>query len=308
MNEAQNTSKSSGAAYFQALRAFSFPASMIPCLLGAMLALLYGTIVSWWIMPFIAISLLLVHAGSNVISDVDDYKRGVDKEDSLGGSRVLPEKLLTSKEMFRFGIILFLLAVVIGMPILFERGLVILWLGILGLLGGFFYTGKPIGYKYVALGDIGIFLLYGPAIVTGTFYALTGMFHYNVLLASIPLGLLVTGILQANNLRDIINDRKANIRTLATVFGGGFAKGEYVFLIIGAYITVVILVVLNILSIWALLVFLSLPIAVKNMNMIKGVKIEDTGKIAMLDAMTAQLTLVFGVLMAISIVITKLVG
>jgi 1,4-dihydroxy-2-naphthoate octaprenyltransferase len=122
---------------------------------------------------------------------------------------------------------------------------------------------------------------------------------------SIPLGLLITGILQANNLRDIIHDRQANIKTLATVFGGGFAKGEYVFLILGAYLTVVALVVLNILSVWALLVFLSLPIALKNMNMIKGVKIEDTGKIAMLDAMTAQLTLVFGVLLSISIIITK---
>jgi 1,4-dihydroxy-2-naphthoate octaprenyltransferase len=259
-------------------------------------------------MPFIAISLLFLHAGSNVISDVDDYKHGVDAKDTLGGSRVLPDGLLSSKEMFRFGMILFGLAVLFGLPIIFDRGMMVLWLGIIGIVGGFFYTGRPIGYKYIALGDIFIFLLYGPAIVTGTLYALTGVFSLSAALISIPLGLLVTGILQANNLRDIINDRKANIRTLATVFGEGFAKGEYVFLIVGAYITVVLLVVFNVLSIWSLLVFLSLPVALKNMNMIKGVKIEDTGKIAMLDAMTAQLTLMFGVLLSISIIITKLVG
>ena len=68
------------------------------------------------------------------------------------------------------------------------------------------------------------------------------------------------------------------------------------------------MVAFSILPIWSLLVFLSLPIALKNMNMIKGVKIEDTGKIAMLDAMTAQLTLMFGVLLSISLIITKLVG
>lgn len=312
MSEAQNASPSKpvskGAVYFQALRAFSFPASLIPCLLGAMLALLYGTEVTWWLMPFIAISLLFLHAGSNVISDVDDYKKGVDAKGTLGGSRVLPDGLLTPKEMFRFGLLLFGFAVLAGLPIILDRGMLVLWLGIVGIIGGFFYTGRPIGYKYVALGDIFIFLLYGPAIVTGTFYALTGMFFTEVLLISIPLGLLVTGILQANNLRDIINDRKANIKTLATVFGEGFAKGEYVFLIIGAYLTVILLVVFNVLSLWSLLVFLSLPIALKNMNMIKGVKIEDTGKIAMLDAMTAQLTLMFGVLLSISLVITKLVG
>lgn len=315
MGEAQNaantpseTKPSKGAIYFQAVRAFSFPASLIPCLLGCMLALLYGSTVIWWLIPFIAISLLFLHAGSNVISDVDDYKKGVDAKGTLGGSRVLPDNLLSSKEMFRFGLILFAFAVLFGLPIIFERGMLVLWLGIIGIIGGFFYTGRPIGYKYVALGDIFIFLLYGPAIVTGTFYALTGMFFTEVLLISIPLGLLVTGILQANNLRDIINDRKANIKTLATVFGEGFAKGEYIFLIAGAYLTVILLVVFNILSVWSLLVFLSLPVALKNMNMIKGVKIEDTGKIAMLDAMTAQLTLMFGVLLSVSIIITKVLA
>ncbi len=315
MSEAQNASSSKnekpaskGAVYFQAVRAFSFPASLIPCLLGAMLALLNGGQASWYLMPFIAISLLFLHAGSNVISDVDDYRHGVDAKDTLGGSRVLPDGLLSSKEMFRFGMILFALAVLFGLPIILDRGMMVLWLGIIGIVGGFFYTGRPIGYKYVALGDIFIFLLYGPAIVTGTLYALTGVFSISAALISIPLGLLVTGILQANNLRDIINDRKANIKTLATVFGEGFAKGEYVFLIVGAYLTVVLLVVFNVLSFWSLLVFLSLPIALKNMNMIKGVKIEDTGKIAMLDALTAQLTLMFGVLLSISIIITKFVG
>lgn len=294
--------------YVQAVRTFSFPASLIPCLLGAMLAFLYGTSVTWWLMPFIAISLLMLHAGSNVVSDVDDYAKGVDAEGTLGGSRVLVKKFLTPKEMFRFGIILLSIAVLFGLPIIIERGLIILWFGILGLLGGFFYTRKPIGYKYYAMGDFFIFILYGPAIVTGTFYALTGMFNYYVLFASIPLGLLVAGILHANNLRDILHDRNANIKTLATIFGETFAKGEYIFLIAGAYFTVIILVIMNILTPWALIVFLSLPPAIKNMSMIRGVKIEDTGKIAMLDAMTAQLTLMFGVLLSISIIITKFAG
>lgn len=294
--------------YLQAVRTFSFPASLIPCLLGAMLALLYGTEIAWWLVPFVAISLLLLHAGSNVISDYDDYRVGVDTADTLGGSRVLPQGLLAPKDMLRFGLTLFVVAVVIGLPIIYERGLVILWFGMLGLLGGFFYTGRPVGYKYLALGDFGIFMIYGPAIVAGTFFALTGTFSWTAVYISIPLGLLVTGILQANNLRDIIHDRQANIKTLATIYGEGFAKGEYIFLIVGAYLTVAVLVFTNILSWWSLIVFLSLPVALKNMNMIKGVKIEDTGKIAMLDALTAQLTLMFGVLLSISIVITKLAG
>lgn len=302
-----NEKRSKGSIYFQAVRAFSFPASMVPCLLGAMLALLTGVNVTWWLMPFIALSLLMLHAASNVTTDFDDYNQGVDTENTLGGSRVLVQKLLQPKEMLRFGLLLFVFAVLLGVPVIMQRGVTVLILGIAGILGGYFYTAKPFSFKYRALGDIMIFLMYGPAIVAGTFYALTGTFTWTAVYCSIPLGLLITGILQANNLRDILHDRQANIKTLATVFGSGFAKGEYVFLIAGAYVTVILLVVFRVLAPWSLLVLLSLPVALKNMNMIKGVKIEDTGKIAMLDAMTAQLTLMFGVLLSISLLLTKFI-
>lgn len=308
MSDDVKPARSKGSVYIQAVRTFSFPASMIPCLLGAMLALLINPAAAvWWLMPFIAISLILLHSASNVISDFDDYRTGVDGKDTLGGSRVLVDNLITPQGMLRFGLTLFALAIIFGLPIIYTRGYILLIIGIAGILGGFFYTGRPIGFKYIALGDLLIFLLYGPAITTGTFYALTGTFSMNVLYASIPLGLLITGILQANNLRDLIHDKKANVKTLATVFGESFAKAEYLFLIIGAYVTVIILVALRVLSPWALLVLLSLPPAIKNMNAVKGIKVEDTAKIAMLDAHTAQLTLMFGVLLSISVLISKFV-
>ncbi len=308
MSNEINAAPSKGSVYIQAVRTFSYPASMIPCLLGAMLALLISPQTTfWWLMPFIVISLILLHSASNVISDYDDYRKGVDKKETLGGSRVLVDDLISPKQMMRFGLILFALAVVIGIPIIYTRGVTLLLFGLLGLLGGFFYTGRPIGFKYIALGDLFIFLIYGPAIVTGTFYALTGTFSFVAIYTSIPPGLLIAGILQANNLRDLIHDRNANIKTLATVFGEGFAKAEYLFLIIGAYVTVIILVATRVLSPWSLLVLLSLPPAIKNMNSIKGVKIEDTAKIAMLDAQTAQLTLMFGVLLSASVLISKFV-
>jgi 1,4-dihydroxy-2-naphthoate octaprenyltransferase len=294
--------------WIQAVRAFSFPASMIPGVLGIMMALLINPDnAKWYLIPFILVSLLMLHAASNLISDVDDFRKGVDTKGSMGGSGVLVDNLLTPKQVLRGGLLLFLIAVIIGLPIIYTRGLNVLYLGLIGIFGGFFYTRRPIGFKYIALGDILIFLLYGPAIVTGTFYALTGQYDSHVLYASVPPGLLVVGILQANNLRDIIHDRKANIKTLATIFGGGFAKAEYLFLIGGAYIFVLLLVVFKILSPWSLIVFLSLPPAIKNMTSIRGVRIEETSKIAMLDAQTAQLTLLFGLLLSISVLISKFV-
>jgi 1,4-dihydroxy-2-naphthoate octaprenyltransferase len=305
---AENQKRSKASIYFQAVRAFAFPASAIPAITGAMLAYMQDpNYVTWWLFPFILISVVLMQAASNVISDYDDYNIGVDTKESYGGSGVLTEDLLKPKEAFRFGIILFIIAFLFGLPIIIERGWIILLLGIFGILGGFFYTAKPVGYKYVALGDLMIFLLYGPSITGGTYYALTGLFSWNAVIIGIPLGLLVVGILHSNNFRDTIHDRKANIKTFASVIGENLSKAEYIFLISGAYLIIIALIIFKVLSPWSLLVLLSLPPAIKNINAIKGVHIEDTAKIAMLDVQTAQLTLMFGVLLSISLLITKLI-
>lgn len=299
---------SKGKIWFRATRPFSFTASVIPCVLGAMLALLVSNGESlWYLFPFILVSSVLLHAATNLVSDYYDFIKGVDTKDSFGGSGVLTEGLLKPRQVFKMGILFFALAFLVGLPIILARGELILILGIVGILGGFFYTGWPIGYKYVALGNVFVFILMGPLMVIGTFYALTGYYSADVLYISLPIGCLVAGILQANNLRDIIHDQKANIKTFAAVAGNSFAKAEYLFLIITAYVIVIVLVALGILSPWSLLVLLSLPPAIKNMNQIKGVHVENTSKIAMLDVQTAQLHMLFGLLLSASVLLSKFI-
>jgi len=306
---ADNTNKNfSLKLWFRATRPFSFTASATPCVVGAMMALLMDSSGSlWYLLPFIILSSVIMHAATNVVSDYYDFIKGVDTKDSFGGLGVLTEGLMEPKQSFRGGIVLFIIAVLLGLPIIFARGEIIIYLGIIGILGGFFYTGWPIGYKYHALGNYFVFALMGPAMVVGTFYALTGTYSSSVLYASLPVGFLVAGILQANNLRDIVHDRQAKIKTFAGMMGGGYAKAEYLFLILGAYIIVIALVLFKILSPWSLIVFLSLPPALKNLNQIRGVHIDDTSKIAMLDVQTAQLHLMFGLLLSVSIVISKFI-
>ena len=306
---AENTRTPSEAKiWFRATRPFSFTASVIPCVVGAMTALLVeGGYSMWYLFPFILLSSVLLHAATNLVSDYYDFVKGVDTKDSMGGSGVLIEGLLKPRRVFNAGILFFAIAFLLGLPIIFARGELILVLGIIGILGGFFYTGWPIGYKYVALGNFFVFLLMGPLMVVGTFYALTGTYTADVLYISLPIGFLVAGILQAINLRDIIHDQKANIKTFASVAGSGYAKAEYSVLIIGAYVIVVALVLLKVLSPWSLIVMLSLPPAIKNLNQIKGVAVDNTSKIAMLDVQTAQLHLLFGLLLSVSILISKFV-
>lgn len=308
MNEqTQNNSKTRSklSIWIQAFRPFAYSASVTPVILAAMLALTYNPDRTYWFLfPVILICAVLFHTGANLVSEYFDYKNQVDKTDTFGSSRVLVEGLLQPKQVLNAGIILFALGFVLGLILVYFRGTDILILGLIGLIGGYFYTAKPFQFKYIALGDLLIFLLFGPLLVLGAYLGLTGEMNYSVLLVSIPIGFLVVAILHANNTRDIKFDRRAQIKTLAMLVGLKGAKIEYYFLIFGAFLSVILLILFKILSPWSLLVFVSLPPALKNVKLISNVDAENPASIAMLDVLTAQHHMIFGLLLSIGILIS----
>lgn len=289
--------------WFQAARPFSLTASVLPVVIGAVLAATIDGPVDWPLFPLIVACSLLFHIGTNMVSDYFDYSRGVDRDETFGSSRVLIEGLLTPKQLLAAGIILFAVGFSLGLLLVAVRGWPIFILGVIGLLGGWFYTGGPVAYKYVALGDILVFVLMGPLMVIGSFLALTGGFSMTVLYASLPVGCLVAAILHANNLRDITHDARANIKTMAMVLGLPVAKAIYMGLVAGAYLVVLIMVLGKLVTPLALAVLITLPLAVRN---VKAVLASVPGKpesIAMGDVMTAQLHLAFCALFGIAIFI-----
>lgn len=294
--------RSSLSIWLQAIRVFSFTASMIPVFVGAMLALFYNGYKNWELFPLVILCSLLMHAGTNLVSDYYDYKKGVDSENALGGSGVLVGKLLEPKKVLNVGIACFTLCFIIGLVFVQIRGINMLYLGIIGILGGYFYSGG-ISYKFIALGDVIVFWLMGPLMVIGSYFVITGIFSEEVALVSMPIGFLVTAILHANNLRDIKHDSDANVRTVANIIGLEGSKLQYYFLVLSAYISVIIMVVMDILPIWALLVVLSLPPAVKNMKSISKAQLENTKDISMIDIKTAQHHFLFGLLLIISLLV-----
>ncbi len=292
--------------WVQAVRVFSFTATIIPIFIGAALALSYEGIVRWELFPLIFLASLLLHAGTNVISDYYDFKKGVDKDYTFGSSRVLVDNLLKPKQLFIGAIIFFATACLIGTMFIAIRGLPILIIGLIGLLGGFLYTGKPVGYKYVALGDLFVFILMGPLMVVGSYLTLTGAFSTKALTTSFPIACMVVAILHANNLRDIDHDKKAGVKTCANLLGHEKAKTEYFILILIAYISIIFMVFTNIVSWISLCVLLSLPIAIKNIKTVRKSVAGNPKKISTIDAQTAQLHLAFGALFFISLILEKL--
>lgn len=290
-------------AWIQASRPFSFTASMTPVFLGAALVPFLGQSARWELMPLIVIASLLIHAATNIVSEYFDYVKGVDGPDTYGGSRVLVEKQLTPQQTLTGGMILFAITACIGLVFVAIHGWPILMLGIVGLLGGIFYTATPVGYKYLGLGDLFVFLLMGPLMVIGSFYVLTGTYQNGVFLISLPVGFLVAAILSGNNLRDILHDTQAGINSTATVLGHRWARLEYSGLVVGAYVVTIGIVAFGILPLWSLLTLLTIFPAIKNIKAALKSDTHSPKQISMLDAQTAQLHLTFGVLLMISVLL-----
>jgi 1,4-dihydroxy-2-naphthoate octaprenyltransferase len=298
--------RSSLSIWLQATRPFSFPASIIPVLVATVWTYVsYSGNINWYLFPVILFGAVLFHMGTNLISDYFDYQKGVDKQDTFGSSRVIVEGLLKPKQVLFGGLLTFAIGFLLGLILVAHYGLPILYLGIAGLIGGIFYTGYPINYKYIALGDLGVFMLFGPLLMLGTFMGLTGQFSWEIMFISLPLGLLVAAILNANNIRDILHDSSVRIKTMATILGIQGAKIEYYTLVIGAYSSVIIMFALGMISPWTLLVFLSLKPAIDNMKFVSSAKVDEPQLIVMSDVRTAQHQLLFGVLYALGMLIGK---
>lgn len=293
--------------YFRATRPFSFPASIVPVLVGAMLVVQNGAEGRWALLPLTLLGMVILHAATNMVSDYFDYRHGVDRPGTMGSSGVIVEGLLPPRSVLTAGLICFAVGSGIGAVLAVLCGWPVVLLGAVGVLGGFFYSGRPLGYKYVAMGDLGVFLLMGVLPVMGTYFVLTGTFTWALLWVSLPVGCLVTAILCGNNVRDIFHDRQAHVRTLESVLGFRGAKALYCGLVVGAYAAVVAMVASGVLTAWALAVFLAAWPAVRNVSAIVAARADRTTEIALIDVSTAKHHLLFGLLLAAAMATAGLV-
>lgn len=247
--------------WFQAIRFFSFTASVVPILVGSVLAWRASNVSVVLCLAMLMAS-VACQAGANLANDYYDHCSGVDTFDSLGPSKVIQQGLLSPIEVRRGMVVAFSLATVIGIGILIATGWVVFWLALACLAIAYGYTAGPKPLGYIALGEIAVFFAMGPAMVVGSFYVLTGRVSVASMLTSLPIGFLVAAILHANNIRDIEPDRVARKRTLATIFGRRGATIEFTLLVGGAYL-VIAAMILKHPGLWPVgLTGLSLPLAV----------------------------------------------
>jgi 1,4-dihydroxy-2-naphthoate polyprenyltransferase len=294
-------------ALYEIVRPFAFTASVIPVLAGSALAWVNEL---WDWAPFIAslLGAVFLHAGTNIVNEVYDVRKGVDTITSPRASHAIVKGRLSERSALMIAGTAFALAVVVGIYLVWLRGPAIIGLGLLGLIGGYGYTAPPLEFKNRALGVPMVFLLMGPLMVEGSYFAVSGTWSLTALVLSIPVGLLVAAILHGNDWRDIREDSRAGISTISVRIGQRWAHYGYVGLVLGAYIVLALSVIADILPPWTMLAILSLPFLAQ---VIRSAELGATGQaraIAMIDLQTARLHLAFGSLLVLGLVLSRLVG
>ncbi len=285
-----------------ATRPWSFPASAMPVLVTLAYLFWCNYSVNWAIGIWALINIVIFHAAGNTWSDYYDFKKGVDREDTIGGMSITSGQF-TPNEIRRLAIILLIIAITGGCALILLTGLPLLYIGIAGALLTMFYPWL----KYHALGDIDIFLAYSLLPILGTSYATTGAFRYETLWLTIPIGLITVGILHSNNTRDTEHDKRANIKTFAMLIGGRASTILYLLEVLLPFVWVIAGIIEGIFPIISLLTLIALKPAIDNAR--KALKYIRVGAKALhgMDEATAKLQLIFSLLFTISLFIAALI-
>lgn len=287
-------------AWSEVVRPFSFTASMVPVATAGALAALDG-LFNWPLFILTAIASLFLHIGTNVINEIYDVRKGVDTITSPRASHALLKGRLSEREAFSLAFVAFAISALVGVYLIYVRGVPLLALGLAGLAGGFGYTAPPLQYKYRALGVPLVFVLMGPLMVLGAYYAIAGTFSWAALAVSVPVGLLVAAILHGNEWRDISDDARSGMTTLSIKFGRNVAHYGYLSLVVGAYLALALAVLVGAVPTASLLAMLSMPLLVRA---IRSSELGASGQqraIAMIDLETAQLHAMFGALLVLGL-------
>lgn len=290
--------------WFLASRPWSFSMTTISVSVGSVLAAIDGSF-SWPLYFLSLISAILLHAATNLTNDYYDVKNGLDTV-AVATAQYRPhplvQGLLPAEQVRWVAYGLFGIAAAIGLYLSMVCGQIVFWIGIIGLLAGLTYTAPPIKYKYVALGELSVFLMWGPLMVEGAYYVQMQMLSTRAFWVSLPFGVLVALVLLANNIRDIEHDRTRGIHTLAILLGPRYGLYIYLLFMILAYAGILIMALSGTLTMWVLIIFITLPLAIKLVREMVNDVPDDA------DARTAKLDTAFGLLLVMSLALEGLIG
>ncbi len=225
-------------------------ATLVPIFVGAAIAKFAGYPIQWGWLALTALGGSLLQIGTNTSNDYFDHISGTDEinynysnKGLNGGGRGIQMGLISPEGMLKLAIVTFALSALAGIPLIVKAGYSILWLGLIGFLSGLFYTAPPFKFSSrKGLGELLIGLNFGPLMVAGSALVQTGILLPEAFLIGIPIGLLIAAVVYVNEFPDHDSDKQSGKNTLIVVFGPEKARAGYVSLVVGAFLSIIALV------------------------------------------------------------------
>jgi 1,4-dihydroxy-2-naphthoate polyprenyltransferase len=255
--------------YFVELRSTFLTATFVSIILGTSIAWMRNGVfaVEFFVLTLVAGAFL--HLGTNVANDYFDHKSGGDDINKefvrpfSGGSRMIQKGLLTPREVLFEATILLIVGTAIGFYLAFIRGLLVLVLGLFGLFSGIFYASPPLKLANRGIGEVFVGLNFGVLMTIGAYFVQTQTLNVEPLVASIPVSLLIFAVVYINEFLDYNADKAIGKRTLVVRFGREKAARDYIILMAGVYLSILVGVLTKIMPATTLIALATFPIAIK---------------------------------------------
>src|SRR5512136_1439969 len=233
--------------------------TFISAAIAGLLAILVGQF-NFGLWLLMTIGLIMAHATNNLLNDYTDYVRGVDRDNyyrAQYGPQPLEHGLMTKKQLLTYAVLTGLIALACGLLLVYLRGpLTLLLLG----LGAFFVLLYTWPLKYIGLGEIAVLIVWGPLMIGGGYFVVTGQWDWNAVLAGLPYALGVTTVIFGKHIDKYDADKAKRIHTLPVIIGERPARYIGIALMTLMYLLVVYLIVTGYFVWIMLIVFLAVTV------------------------------------------------
>lgn len=219
---------------FHATRPKFFPASVLPVIAGTAWGAAQAGGLDVVVALLALVATMLVHGAGNVLNDVGDETGGSDRRNTsriypyTGGSRFIQNQIMSTGEMARWGIQLLAIAALIGLVLIWLRGIGVLWFGLAGVALGIVYSLGPVRLSSLGLGELAIGIAFGILPVSGAAWLQTGVVDLPLIVFALPVSAWVAAIVLINEVPDLDADAAVGKATLPVRFGRTATAGIYV--------------------------------------------------------------------------------
>jgi 1,4-dihydroxy-2-naphthoate octaprenyltransferase len=286
----------------------------LPFLLASILPFIFGSLIeredfNLWGFILGLSAVISTHLSANLINDYADSKSGVDWQDKcfynfFGGSKLIQEKVFSEKFYFRLASFFAILScILVGLLAITLRSISVIGYYLAIIFFSWSYSGGPLRFSYRRLGEVFIFLLFGPALVMGGYFIQTGIFPDKPsFILSLPFGLLTANILFANEVPDFTDDKKAGKLTWVSLTQAKNAFVLYFLLMALAFFSIFISIILKYIGPWSMVSFVFMIPVFKATKILKSYyaekdKLIDSSKLTILVQTLVSIVLIFSLLL-----------